>query len=153
MKSIKLFFLSLIFIPFTASALCVNVSQANLRSKPSKKGRVLWTVGKYMPLIGIRSKGNWVNVKDLDGKKMWIHGGLVSEDIDCAVVKVNNSSLRNGPGTNFSKTLLSYAGKYMAFKKLGRDGAWLQLQDDFGHKHWVFEKNLWEPLAYSNVTY
>lgn len=145
--------LSLMLWPQNSWSLCVKVSQANLRARPSAKSKLLWTVGKYMPLLGIKQKGAWVQVKDLQGKKMWIHGGLVSDSFDCAVVRVSKSVLRKGPGTKFKKTHLSSAYRYMPFRKLGRDGAWLKVQDDYGYKHWVFEKNVWEPLEYSKLTY
>ena len=106
-----------------------------------------------MPLLAVRQQGDWILVKDLEGKKMWVYRKLVSEKIDCAVVKVGKAILRKGPGTEFSRTSLSFAHRYMPFKKLQREGAWLYLQDDYGFKHWVIENNLWEPLAYSRVNY
>lgn len=150
---IPLLVLIVFAIPSYSKALCVKVDQANLRSKPSAKAKLTWTVGKYMPLLAVKRKGSWYQVKDFEGKKMWIFSKLVSSRIDCAVIKVNKSILREGPGRKFAKTPLGSAHKYMPFKKLDRDGAWLKLQDDFGYRHWVYEKNLWEPLAYSNITY
>ena len=147
------YFLFISFFLSKAQALCVKVHQANLRAKPSAKGELLWTVGKYMPLYPLKEKGDWIYVKDLEGKKMWIHGGLVTDSIDCAVIRVKKTSLRKGPGTEFHRTALSYANRYAAFKKLEREGAWLHLKDDYGYDHWVYEKNLWEPLAYSQLTY
>ncbi|MEM7645596.1 MAG: SH3 domain-containing protein, partial [Pseudomonadota bacterium] len=140
-----------LFLSSKAWGLCVIADQANLRDKPSAKGKLLWTVGKYMPFIGIKQEGKWLFVKDMEGKKMWIFSGLVSDEIDCAVIKVKNSSLRKGPGTKFKKTPFSVAKKFAPFRKLDRDGAWLLLQDDYGYKHWVYENNLWEPLAYTQL--
>lgn len=139
--------------PSYSNALCVTVDQANLRAEPSADAQLTWTVGKYMPLVMVKQKGAWYQVKDFEGKKMWIFNKLVSSKIDCAVVSVDKTTLREGPGTNFGKTPLGLAHKYMPFKKLDRDGAWLKLQDDFGYRHWVYEKNLWEPLAYAQITY
>ena len=151
-----MFLLSLVLVfsfPSYSMSLCVNVEQANLREEPSASARLAWTVGKYMPLMMVKQKGPWYQVKDFEGKKMWIFGKLVSTRIDCSVVRVDKTILREGPGTQFGKTPLGTAHKYMPFKKLDRDGAWLKLQDDFGYRHWVYEKNLWEPLAYSQITY
>ena len=149
------FLIILVFLLGSSSAwsLCVKVDQANLRAQPSARSKLLWTVGKYMPLLPVKQKGAWIQVKDFEGKKMWIHGGLVSRRLDCAVVKVSKTNLRKGPGVRFGKTPLNSARRYMPFKKIKRDGAWLKLQDDYGYKHWVFEKSLWEPLAYANLTY
>ena len=152
-KSSCLFVLIMCLASSNGWALCVKVSKANLRAKPSAKSKLVWTVGKYMPLLEIKQKGSWIQVRGLEGKKMWIHGGLVSTRLDCAVVKVSKTNLRKGPGTRFGKTLLQSARRYMPFRKIERDGAWLRLQDDYGYKHWVFEKSLWEPLAYSSLSY
>jgi hypothetical protein len=129
--------------------LCVSASQANLRAKPSASSELVWTVGKFMPLLPVSQ----IEVKDLEGKKMWVFGSLVTDRYDCAVIRVPNSILRSGPGTQFNKTALNIAHRYMPFKKLERDGAWLHLQDDYGYKHWVYEKSLWEPLEYSQISY
>lgn len=137
----------------SAEALCVIAQKANLRAEPSSNGKKLWTVGKYMPFIEVDERGGWYLVKDLEGKKMWIAKGLVTDEIDCAVIRVKKSVLRKGPGKEFGKTPLTYAGKYMPFKKLQRDEAWLYLEDDFGFKHWVYERNVWEPLAYTRLNY
>lgn len=142
-----LFFLSPLW------AICVSATQANLRTEPSANGKVIWTVGKYMPLMALEQKGDWIQVRDLDGQKSWVHGGLVTDEFDCAVVKITKSTLRKGPGTQFAKTPLSIAHKYMPFKKVDRDGAWLHIEDDYGFKHWVYENNLWEPLAYTQLNY
>lgn len=106
-----------------------------------------------MPLAAVEQKGDWIQVRDLDGQKMWVHGGLVTDEFDCAVIKISKSTLRKGPGTQFAKTALSTAYKYMPFKKIDRDGAWLHIEDDYGYRHWVFENNLWEPLAYTQLSY
>lgn len=142
-----------ILISAHSYGLCVTAPQANLRAKPTSKSKLLWTVGKYMPLIEVSEKGGWYLVKDLEGKKMWISKSLVSDDFDCAVVKVKKSVLRSGPGKKFAKTPLNFATRYMPFKKLERDGAWLHLRDDYGYEHWVYENNLWEPLNYTSLSY
>lgn len=152
-RSSLLFIVALLSQVNLCHALCVVAEEANLRSRPSASGTLIWKVGKYMPLIELKEKSGWYLVKDLEGKKMWISAGLVSAEIDCAVIKVAKSSLRRGPGTEFSKTPLNFAHKYMPFKKLERDGAWLHLEDDYGYKHWVVENNLWEPLDYTTLSY
>lgn len=131
----------------------MSAPQANLRSKPSLNSKVLWTVGRYMPLLELDSKGSWYLVKDLEGKKMWISSSLVSDDFDCAVIRVDRANLRKDPEKTASKTPLSYAFKYMPFKKLQREEDWLYLQDAYGGRHWVIDRNLWEPLEYTRVNY
>ncbi len=133
--------------------LCVNVSQANLRAEPKSNGKLLWTVGRYMPLLEVDLQGGWYLVKDLEGKKMWIYSSLVTEDFDCAVVKVKLTNLRSMPDPKAAQTPLSVGYKYQPFKKLQREENWLYLQDSYGGKHWVVDRNLWEPLEYTQLSY
>ena len=84
---------------------------------------------------------------------MWIAASLVSEDFDCAVIRIDKTNLRSLPDAGSPKTPLSIAFKYMPFKKLQREENWLYLQDSYGGKHWVVESNLWEPLEYTRVSY
>jgi hypothetical protein len=84
---------------------------------------------------------------------MWIYSTLVSEDIDCAVIRVSQSNLRTQPSAQSAATPLSVAYKYQPFKKLQREENWLYLQDAYGGKHWVIDRNLWEPLEYTTLSY
>lgn len=145
--------LSLILVAQSANAVCVNVAQANLRAQPKVNAKLLWTVGRYMPLLKVKEKGKWLQVKDLEGKKMWISSRLVSDDFDCAVIKVNSSNLRRAPSAKAEKSPLKMAFRYMPFKKLKRDDNWLQLEDAYGGKHWVIDSNVWEPLHRTQLTY
>ena len=131
----------------------MKARKAHLRAGPSVRSELVWVVGKYMPLFPIDQKGSWIRVKDMDGQKMWISSTLVTNEIDCAVVKVFRSSLRRGPGTKFSKTPLNYANRYMPFRKLERDGTWILVKDDYGFKHWIHENNVWEALNYVRLNY
>lgn len=152
----RLLFCSLFTLLCTSKnvfALCVQAPQANLRAEPKADAKLIWTVGKYMPLLALKQKGSWIQVRDVDGARAWIHESLVSDQFDCAVVRVGKAQLRKGPGTEFANTPLSTADKYMPFKKLQREGAWLYLEDDYGFKHWVVENNIWEPLAYTRLNY
>ena len=68
----QLLLLSLLLVfsfPSYSMALCVNVDQANLREQPSADSKLAWTVGKYMPLMMVKQKGPWYQVKDFEGKK------------------------------------------------------------------------------------
>ena len=145
--------LSIVFFSTSSLALCVNAEKANLRSKPSAKSRVTWVVERYMPLKRVKRKGAWLQVRDLDRKKHWIHRKLVTDNFRCAAVKVNRANLRSGPGSKFKRTDLAYVRKYAAFKKMDRDDAWLKLRDNYGRTHWAHESTLWEALNYSRHTF
>ncbi|MBY0314262.1 MAG: hypothetical protein K2Q26_01995 [Bdellovibrionales bacterium] len=151
MKTLLLL-LSLI-LSTTSHALCVNSDKTRLRSRPDAKSKISWTVPKFMPLLQVDRKGAWIQVKDVDGAKHWVHAKYVSSKLDCAVVKAKTANLRVGPGTNFGITDLGRARKYSAFQKVDRDEEWLKLKDDYGQVHWAHENAIWEPRSRSRVSF
>lgn len=126
-----------------ATAACVHVPEANLRKGPGTQHEKSWEVYKYMPLKQLSQTGDWVQVEDVDGDTHWIFRNLLSDKIQCAVVKVNKANVRSGPGTNFGKTPLDQVEKYYAFKVVGEDGDWVQVEDEVNNKGWLHSKLLW----------
>ncbi len=49
----------------------------NVRSGPSTRERVLFTVEKGIPFKVIKRKGRWLQVEHADGDRGWIHDSLV----------------------------------------------------------------------------
>lgn len=149
-------FLLVIFLfsllPSFGWSLCVKKSVANLRAAPSTKAPLVWTVGRYMPFVKVGQDGKWIKVKDVDGRLMWIYKSLVTSSIDCAVVRTT-ASLRVAPGKANGKTPLARAHKYMPFKKIKREGAWLRVEDFRGGRHWIYESNVWEPTNTTKLSY
>lgn len=136
------FFIVLAFSPSTY-ALCINVSEANLRGGPGTKYEKTWEVFKYMPFKKISKKGSWFKVKDVDGDVHWVYRKLVTEDFQCAVVKVDKANVRRGPGEKFDKSALSPALKYDSFKVTEISSSWVKVTDEFGDSGWIFKKLLW----------
>jgi SH3-like domain-containing protein len=126
-----------------ASALCVKVPEANLRSGPGSGYERTWAVFKYMPFKKIKKKGSWYQVKDFEGDSHWIYQKLVTDKFDCAVVKVEKANARTGPGTQYKKSSLSPSIQYDSFKVLKRKGKWVKVLDEFGETGWIFRKLLW----------
>jgi len=136
------FFLLFVFYN-DADALCVTVSEANLRSGPGTKYEKTWEVFKYMPFKKLSQKGNWYKVQDVDGDAHWIYRKLVSSKFECAVVKVDKANIRSGPGTQFDKKYFSPSLKYDSYKVLARKGEWVKVLDEFGETGWLFRKLVW----------
>jgi SH3-like domain-containing protein len=126
-----------------ASALCVHVPTANLRSGPGTKYEKSWQVFKYMPFKKIKTKGNWYKIQDIDGDYHWIYKKLVTNKFNCAVVKVNEANVRSGPGTKYGKKEFGPALKYDTFKVVKRKKSWVNVVDEFGNTGWIFRKLLW----------
>jgi SH3-like domain-containing protein len=138
-----LILLSPVFLTDLSDALCVNVPEANLRSGPGTNYEKTWEVFQYMPFKKLTAKGNWYRVQDVDGDIHWIYNKLVTDKFRCAVVKVETANIRNGPGTNYSKSALSPLFKYDAFKVLQTKSSWVKVVDEFGDTGWIFRKLLW----------
>lgn len=126
-----------------ASALCVKVPEANLRQGPGTHYPKSWEVFKYMPLKEVGRKGQWIQVKDVDGDPHWVYGNLVSDDLRCAVVKVDTANVRTGPGTDHPQSPLSPVEKYYAFKVVETKGDWVKVQDEVFNDGWVADFLLW----------
>jgi SH3-like domain-containing protein len=126
-----------------AHALCVTVSDANLRSGPGTNYQKTWEVFKYMPFQKINRKGDWYKIKDVDGDTHWIYRKLVTDKFNCAVVKVEKANVRTGPGEQFNEEYFSPSLKYDSYKVLKRKGEWINVQDEFGATGWIFRKLLW----------
>ncbi|MCK5427239.1 MAG: hypothetical protein KAJ34_06045 [Thermodesulfovibrionia bacterium] len=138
-----LVFMVLCIVHNHALALCVNVPEANLRKGPGTQHEKTWEVFKYMPFKRLSTKGEWYKVQDVDGDIHWIYSKLVTNDFDCAVVKVDEANVRSGPGENYKKNKLSPAIKYESFKVIQRKGLWVKVLDEFNDTGWIFRKLLW----------
>lgn len=149
---IFLFVISILLLS-QAQATCVSGNEVELKSKPDGKSKASWVVGRYMPLLEVTRRREWVQVVDVDNSKHWIHARHLTGKYSCVIVRAETANLRLGPGTQYPMTELSYARKYATFKKLDRDEEWVKVQDEFGQIHWLHEKNIWEPRVRTKVTF
>lgn len=155
MSRILLFAFLYIVVPSFASAnaLCVTSERANLRAGPGTNQKITWTVGRYMPLKRVEAKNGWVKVTDLDGETHWIVSSAVSSRIQCVVVKKSFANLRRAPATNAAPADIPLADRYTPFKKIERDGAWLQVEDSYRLRYWVNDTNMWWPVTRSALKF
>ncbi len=135
----------LMLISAPASALCVKVSEANLRQGPGTQYEKSWEVYAYMPFRELSRQGDWYKVADVDGDQHWIHGNLVSKSLRCAVVKKPKANVRTGPGTRYSLSDLGSVEKYYSFKVLEERGGWVKVEDDVDNVGWMAGSLLWMP--------
>lgn len=126
-----------------AYSLCVKADTANLRSGPSTKYEISWQVYMYMPLKKISKKDSWYKVEDVDGDTHWIYGNLVTEDIKCAVIKVDEANVRSGPGEEYKKIGLSPLYQYESIKVLKTKGRWANVMYENGDTGWIYDSLLW----------
>jgi len=86
-------------IALEAKPICVTGSEANLRVGPGTNHRISWEVKRYMPLVRVSRKGDWIKVRDVDGDIHWIFQKLVSRKVRCVTVKNSRARIRKKPST------------------------------------------------------
>lgn len=137
-----------------SQALCASLAKVNLYKGPGPKFPRTWTVGKYMPLFELERQNRWIKVKDLDGEEHWVDATQVTNKYRCVVVKSSVAQLRLGAGQQFPPpALMITADRYTPFKRIESEGPWVQVENDFGIKAWIHEKNLWKPTSVVKMTY
>lgn len=129
-----------------------------LHRQPGAKTPVSWIVGKNMPFLKIgeahdKKRVRWFLVRDLDGQKHWLRANSVTSKYPCAVVRTNQSALRDGPSDQATESELPFAEKYSPFLKIDRDGEWVQIEDDQKGQYWIHESNVWIPTSRSSVSF
>ncbi len=144
---------TLIPLRANAQAVCVQTRNAQLRKGPGPNFAVSWTVGQLMPFMKIGEQGAWSEVKDLDGQVHWVTSKSLTQRFACAVVKTKQARLHSAPNPRDPASETKFVDRYTPFKKIDRDGAWIQVEDDHKTEHWISETNLWAPIAKSSVSF
>ncbi len=126
-----------------AMALCIKNEKANLRTGPGTKYEKLWQVFQYMPFKLLGTKGNWKQLQDVDGDKYWVHAPLTTQKYKCAVIKNNQTNLREGPGTQYPKVSWAPVDKYFSMKVLKIADNWVHIEDASGDKAWIYRPLVW----------
>lgn len=128
-----------------SSALCLKMSEANIRSGPGKNYEIIWQVYRFMPFekVGISLSGNWYAIRDLDGDVGWVYKNLVTNKYRCAIVKSRVVNIRKGPGTNYAKAFSEPAQRYDTFRIIQRQGAWMKVKDEWNNVGWIHRDYLW----------
>jgi SH3-like domain-containing protein len=127
----------------SATALCIKNEKANLRKGPGTKYEKLWQVFQYMPFKLLATKGNWKQVQDLDGDIYWVHAPLTTQKHKCAVIKNNQTNLREGPDTKHPKVKWAPVDKYFSMKVLEIKNNWVRIQDASGDQAWIYRPLVW----------
>lgn len=137
-----------------AQSYCINKDGVKLKATPSSKANTSWQVPKYMPLQGTGKKsGSYLEVIDLDQQVHWVQKKDVSTKMSCLVVKSKNTKLRTGPGTKYPQSPAGVADKYAAFKDLGGEDGWTQVEDDLGAKSWINLDKTWKASSRMRMSF
>lgn len=136
-----------------AQPVCVQRKNAQLRKGPGTNFPVTWAVGQYMPFMKLAEKNGWAQVKDLDNQTHWVIASALTQRYGCAVVKTRQARLRREPSTRSPAAEPELVDRYTPFKKIDRNGSWIQVQDDHQSEFWMSETQLWIPTSSVKVAF
>jgi SH3-like domain-containing protein len=142
-KTSIIIFILVLTVASPAVSLCIKNERANLRKGPGTNYEKRWEVFKYMPFKLLRTKNNWKQVQDLDGDEYWVHAPLTTQKYKCAVIKNDQTNLREGPGTKFPKVSWAPMDKFFSMKVLKVKDNWVQIEDAAGDKAWIYRPLIW----------
>lgn len=122
------------------SMVSVRVAEANLRNGPSLKHDVEWIVDRGFPLQVLSRRGNWLQVRDFENDRAWVHRS-VTGTVPHFIVKVKAANMRSEPTTR-SRVVGKLAYGELV-KTLARKAGWVKVQHDGGRRGWVSRRLLW----------
>lgn len=119
----------------------ISVKRGNVRTCPSMDCKIKFYMWKYTPveMISVSDDKNWVEVKDFEGYRGWVHKTLLDETP--AMSAKEDVNVRSCAGDNCEKNWIVKKG--YSFKFLERKGNWYKVTDDDKTTGWVYNRNLW----------
>jgi SH3-like domain-containing protein len=125
---------------FAQKMVSVVGKEVNLRTGPGTQHRAEWTLSPGYPLEVIGERGDWLQVRDFENDRGWIHRPLTGTEPHF-IVKVKVANVRSEPSTG-SRILGRFAyGDIL--KTLERRTDWVKVQRQGGLRGWVAQKLLW----------
>lgn len=152
MKNIFKITIALFAVFFAANAYAaakyasIGTSAANVRTCGGTKCPVKFKVWKYTPveMLGVSKDKQWVEIKDFEGFRGWIHKDLLSETPGLSVT--TDANVRTAPGIKSKVAWVVQKG--YSFKFLKQQGSWYQVTDDAGTTGWISSSVVWGFLEY-----
>lgn len=117
----------------------VKVETANLRTGPDVSAEPVRYAHENEPLRVMARQGDWVQIRDFEGRSAWIYGPLTDRR-SAVVVTRDLVNVRAQPGTEHP--IVFTAERAVNLLVLDRDGPWLHVQHDLGDG-WVHESLVW----------
>lgn len=117
----------------------------NMRSGPGIEHPVLFKISSGFPLEVIKSKGDWLEVRDFEGSSGWVSRGLTAQSPHM-VVKANkgsNQQINLYSEANAKSKVVARASYGVVFKTLEKKGAWVRVEHGQGVIGWVEANFLW----------
>ena len=107
-----------------APAKSIVKDETNIRSGPSTKDEILFTVPRGYPIQVERRSGQWTQFRDWQNNTAWVYTPLVS-DINTAVITAEKVNIRSSGSLKAQVVTNAEMGEI--YRVLGKKGDWVQL--------------------------
>ena len=107
-----------------APAKSIVKDETNIRSGPSTKDEILFTVPRGYPIQVERRSGQWTQFRDWQNNTAWVYTPLVS-DINTAVITAEKVNIRSS--ASLKAQVVTNAEMGEIYRVLGKKGDWVQL--------------------------
>lgn len=125
---------------FAQQMVSVSDDEVNLRSGPGTRHPAEWVLGLGYPLRVVGRRGDWLEVRDFENDKGWIHRQLTSST-PYHIVKVKVANMRSLPTTR--SRIIGKLVYGTTLKTLERQSGWVRVQREGGPRGWVARRLLW----------
>lgn len=98
--------------------------ETNIRSGPSTKDEILFTVPRGYPIKVERRDGQWTQFRDWQNNTAWVYTPLVS-NVNTAVVTAEKANVRSS--ASLKSQVVTNAEMGEIYKVLGKKGDWVQV--------------------------
>lgn len=102
----------------------IGKDQVNIRSTPSLKGKVIFTVPLGYPIEVEKEADNWSFFHDWQNNKGWVYKPLIS-NINTAVILVEKANVRSQPSVKSKPVAIAEMGEI--YRILTQSGNWIKL--------------------------
>jgi SH3-like domain-containing protein len=125
--------------------LSAATDEVDVHDGPTDSSDVVWNLWKYMPVEIIGYRGNWRQIRDLDGHIGWMQ----KEDLvktRTVMVSVKEANLRKTRGGKIEWVL----ERGFSLRVFSTKGDWLEVSDLSAVSGWIHKSVVWgaiEPVA------
>lgn len=125
-----------------AKTMSIAQDKVNVRAKPSKLARVLFSAPKGYPVVVKKRTRDWLYVEDWNGKKGWVYKKLVSS-IPTTIIQADSAYVRKGPSRKNSTVTQVNQGEI--YKVLASRGGWVKIAYYYENEPvgWIYDGLVW----------
>ena len=126
-----------------ANTASIGREKVNVRKNPSLKAEVVYQAHLGYPVEVAETKGDWVKIRDWQGKVGWVNRSLINQKIHTAVILPDRVNIRKGPGMKHPVVTQVRCGQ--VFKIFQADKEWIKIgyyveNEDIG---WIRKDCVW----------